>query len=188
MAMAWGIGKVPRPGSRPTAKPLLYLDVDGVLNPMSPCAPEGFRQQAIGALTITLSADHGTWLRELSDRYQLVWATTWEHDANEHIAPLIGLPKLPVVEFSTYQRQRGDPRFRIIQLFEMRKWAPILRHANGRPFAWIDDVIPMRIKRQSWPYRGILLVYVDPEEGLTRRHVNKLLAWSYTAVGGTTTA
>jgi len=31
--MSWGIGGIPRPGSRPSAKPMLYLDIDGVLNP-----------------------------------------------------------------------------------------------------------------------------------------------------------
>ncbi|GAA2455298.1 hypothetical protein GCM10010191_88020 [Actinomadura vinacea] len=176
--MAWGIGAVPRPGTRPTAKPLLYLDVDGVLNPLSPSEPERFVQHSIGDLTVRLSSEHGAWLRELADHYELIWATTWEHHANEHLGPLLGLPDLPVVEFSTYRRQRGDPRFRIIQLLETHKWAPILRHADGRSFAWIDDVIPMRIKRQAWPYRGIKLVHVDSREGITRRHLDDLLAWS----------
>jgi hypothetical protein len=157
---------------------LLYLDIDGVLNPLSPADPKQFARHTIEGLTVNLSSEHGVWLRELADRYKLVWATTWEHDANKHVGPLLGLPELPVVEFSTYRRQPGDPRFRIIQLLEMRKWAPILRHADGRPFAWIDDVIPLRIKRQALPYRGIKLVHVNPYEGVTRDHVDKLLAWS----------
>lgn len=175
--MAWGIGGVPRPGSRRAARPLLFLDIDGVLNPLSP-DPEQFTQHPVDAFTVNISAEHGTWLKELADRFELVWATTWEHHANEHIGPLLGLPELPVVEFSTYRRQPGDPRFRIIQLLDARKWAPILRHADGRPFAWIDDVIPMRIKRQALPYRGIKLIHVNPHDGLTRHHVDKLLAWS----------
>lgn len=176
--LAWGIGGVPRPGSRPAGRPLLYLDIDGVLNPLSPPDPEQFTQHTIDGLTVNISSEHGAWLRELSDRYELVWATTWEHHANEHVGPLLGLPELPVVEFSTYRRKPSDPRFRIIQLLEMRKWAPILRHADGRSFAWIDDVIPMRIKRQALPYRGIKLIHVNPHDGVTRHHVDKLLAWS----------
>ncbi|MCO6000036.1 HAD domain-containing protein [Actinoallomurus rhizosphaericola] len=173
--MALGIGGVPRPGSRPATRPLLYVDIDGVLNPTSD--REGFTAHRIGRLSVRLSPLHGDWLRELAGRYDLVWATTWEHDANTHVGPLLGLPELPVVEFSAYRRRRDDPRFPIIQLFEMAKWAPILRHADGRPFAWIDDVIPARIRRQAWPYRGILLVPVDPRQGLTRRHVDRLLTW-----------
>jgi hypothetical protein len=30
---------------------------------------------------------------------QLVWATTWMADANDLVAPRLGLPELPVVEF-----------------------------------------------------------------------------------------
>ncbi|MGH3381442.1 MAG: HAD domain-containing protein [Actinoallomurus sp.] len=176
--MSWGIGSVPRPGSRPAPKPLLYLDVDGVLNPLSPNDPHSFTEHVIDTLTVRISTEHGAWLRELADRYQLVWATTWEAEANEHLAPLLGLPDLPVVSFSTYERRRGDPRFRVIQLLEMRKWAPILRHADGRPFAWLDDVIPLHARRQACPYRKALLVPVDPWEGLTRRHVDRLLAWN----------
>ncbi|MCO6004245.1 hypothetical protein NE236_04565 [Actinoallomurus purpureus] len=40
--MAWGIGGVLRPGSRPATRPLLYVDVDGVLNPMSPANHDAF--------------------------------------------------------------------------------------------------------------------------------------------------
>lgn len=176
--MGWGIRGVPRPGSRAAANPLLYVDIDGVLNPQSPRHPHHFAEHMVGAATVKVSSQHGDWLRELADHYELVWATLWEHNANEHMSPLLSLPELPVVEFSRYRRQKGDPRFRAAQLFEMRKWAAILRHADGRPFAWIDDVIPTRIKRQAWSCRGILLVAVDPREGLTRRHVDKLLAWS----------
>lgn len=156
---------------------MLYLDIDGVLNPISP-DPGQFTQHTIDALTVSISSEHGVWLKELAECYELVWATTWEHHANEHVGPLLGLPELPVVEFSTYRSQPGDPRFRIIQLLEMRKWAPILRHADGRPFAWIDDVIPMRIKRQALPYREIKLIHVNPYDGVRRHHVDKLLAWS----------
>lgn len=102
--MAWGIGRVRRPGSRPVAWPLLYLDIDGVLNPLSP-DPVQFTEHTIDALTVNLSPEHGAWLKELAECYELVWATTWEHHANEHVGPLLGLPELPVVEFSTYQRQ-----------------------------------------------------------------------------------
>ncbi|GAB3960282.1 HAD domain-containing protein [Actinoallomurus acanthiterrae] len=161
----------------PAAKPLLYVDIDGVLNPTDPANGDGFTAHTIGVLTVRLSEEHGAWLRELADRYDLVWASTWEHRANEYVAPLLGLPELPVVEFSAYRRRRDDPGFPILELFEMAKWAPLLRHADGRPFAWVDDVIPARIKRQAWPYRGILLVRVDPRHGLTRHHVDRLLAW-----------
>ncbi|WP_433332160.1 hypothetical protein [Spirillospora sp. CA-294931] len=98
--MPWALGNVPRPGTSPNTRPVLYLDIDGVL------------------------------------------------------------------------------RTGVMQIAETRKWAPILRHANGRRFAWLDDVIPFRLKRQAWPHRGILLIRVDPWTGLTERHVSRLHRWA----------
>jgi hypothetical protein len=88
-------------------RPLLYLDIDGVLNPVCPTA--AFTAHDILDYTVLLCDDHPAWLRELADMYTLVWATTWEHDANRHIAPLLGLDPLPVVELSGYRPRPDDP-------------------------------------------------------------------------------
>ncbi|MEU8119739.1 HAD domain-containing protein [Spirillospora sp. NPDC049024] len=167
---------MPRPGSR-GARPLLYLDVDGVLNPEAPVA--GFAEHAVGRLTVRINPAHAAWLRDLSVPYDLVWATTWEEHANRYIGPLLDLPRLPHVAISDYVPRPGDPRTPLLQLPRMRKWAPILRHADGRPFAWVDDVIPLTVRRQALPYRrGLRLVPVRPHEGLTRRHVDGLQRWA----------
>ncbi|MCW2947356.1 MAG: hypothetical protein JWR24_4073, partial [Actinoallomurus sp.] len=72
--MEWGIRGVPRPGSRAAANPLLYVDIDGVLNPRSPRHPHHFAEHTVGAATVKVSSQHGDWLRELADHYELVWA------------------------------------------------------------------------------------------------------------------
>ncbi|MFJ4675087.1 MULTISPECIES: HAD domain-containing protein [unclassified Kitasatospora] len=156
-------------------KPLLYLDVDGVLNPVFPSPDDDFDAHTLLGYSVLLSPRHGDWLRELADRYELVWATTWEERANEHIAPLLGLPELPVVVFSGYVPQPGDPRVPLMELFSAAKWAPILRHAQGRPFAWVDDCIPPRLVRRSVLRADRLLLPVDPAQGLQREHVERLL-------------
>ncbi|MFJ3791166.1 HAD domain-containing protein [Kitasatospora sp. NPDC090091] len=157
-------------------KPLLFLDVDGVLNPVCPDPDGDFDTHTLLGYTVLLSARHGEWLRELAASYELVWATTWEEEANTHIAPAIGLPALPVVRFTGYVPQPGDPRLRLMELFSARKWAPLLRYAGGRPFAWVDDVIPPRLVRGSLFRRDRLLLPIDPGQGLERRHVDRLLA------------
>ncbi|RKE22852.1 HAD domain-containing protein [Streptomyces sp. TLI_171] len=156
-------------------KPLLYLDVDGVLNPVFPHPDDGFDPHTLLGYSVLLSPRHGEWLRELAAHYELVWATTWEEQANAHIAPLLGLPELPVVVFSGYVPQPGDPRVPLMELFSAHKWAPILRHAQGRPFAWVDDCIPPRLVRRSVLRADRVLLRIDPAHGLRREHVDRLL-------------
>ncbi|MFD8787737.1 HAD domain-containing protein [Kitasatospora sp. NPDC059599] len=157
-------------------KPLLFLDVDGVLNPVCPDPDAGFDTHALFGYSVLLSTRHGAWLRELAGTYELVWATTWEEHANTHVAPLIGLDPLPVVRLAGYVPQPGDPRVPLMELFSAAKWAPLLRYAGGRPFAWVDDVIPARLVRRSLWRRDRLLLPIDPGQGLERRHVDRLLA------------
>ncbi|MGW4379510.1 HAD domain-containing protein [Kitasatospora sp. NPDC004531] len=156
-------------------KPLLYVDVDGVLNPVFPHPDEDFDSHTLLGYSVLLSPRHGEWLRELADHYDLVWATTWEFEANRYIAPLLGLPELPVVKFSGYVPQPGDPRVPLMELFSAFKWAPLLRYAEGRPFAWVDDLIPSRLVRRSLLRPDRLLMPIDPAQGLRREHVDRLL-------------
>ncbi|TDD83396.1 HAD domain-containing protein [Actinomadura rubrisoli] len=173
------LGDVPRPGTRRGCRPVLYIDVDGVLNPDAPRDAARFGEHTAGRFTVRINPEHGDWLRELADRFDLVWATTWEAHANRYIGPLLGLPELPHVEFSAYDARPGDPRTPLLQIPRMRKWAPILRHADGRPFAWVDDVIPLTVRRQAFRYRRALrLVPVNAAEGLERRHVDGLWRWA----------
>ncbi|MGW6914585.1 HAD domain-containing protein [Kitasatospora sp. NPDC054939] len=148
----------------------------GSLNPVCPRPEAGFDSHTLLGYTVLLSARHGAWLHELAATYELVWATTWEEHANTHIAPAIGLPDLPYVRFTGYVPQPGDPRVPLMELFSAHKWAPLLRHAAGRPFAWVDDVIPARLVRRSLWRRDRLLLPIDPGQGLERRHVDRLLA------------
>ncbi|MEV6977217.1 HAD domain-containing protein [Kitasatospora sp. NPDC093806] len=157
-------------------KPLLFLDVDGVLNPVCPGPGDDFDTHTLLGYTVLLSTRHGDWLRELAEVYELTWATTWEADANTHIAPAIGLPELPVVRFAGYVPQPGDPRVPLMELFSAAKWAPLLRYAAGRPFAWVDDVITPRLRRNALWRRDRLLLPIDPGQGLERHHVDRLLA------------
>jgi hypothetical protein len=80
-----------------------------------------------------------------------------------------------VVEFTSYRTRPDDPKLPVLDLFAGRKWAPILRFAQGRPFAWVDDVIPERLVRRARWRRDRLLLPVDPAHGLRREHVDRLV-------------
>ncbi|WNV87907.1 hypothetical protein [Umezawaea sp. Da 62-37] len=64
---------------------------------------------------------------------RLVWATTWMDEANECIAPLLGLPTLPVLTWPDFPEDDHDARIGLHW-----KTRGILVCAAGLPFVWID--------------------------------------------------
>jgi hypothetical protein len=101
--------------------PLLFLDVDGVVLPF-------------GAEPEDLGPELGRRLAELPG--ELVWATAWEHGANEALAPRLGLPALPVVEWRVPTAEEDA-----LDVFFGLHWKTqqIVEWAAGRDFAWADD-------------------------------------------------
>lgn len=129
-------------------RPLLFLDVDGPLNPYAAepqKRPEGYitlrvpRENGEGAgwprprmrpLRVWLNPAHGPALLALG--YDICWATTWMGEANTWIGPTLGLPGLPFVDFGgALLNERPDGVH--------WKLGPLVEYADGRPFAWVDD-------------------------------------------------
>lgn len=72
----------------------------------------------------------------------LVWATAWMGDANDVIAPLLGLPALPVVDFEGLPGV-DDPVYGEADASAPVNWKTrkIVELAAGRTFVWVDDEI-----------------------------------------------
>lgn len=177
-------------------RPMLLIDVDGPLNPyaakptrrpegystyrMSPPAWVAERKAVmsllgmpgarIKPLSVWLNPDHGPALAALP--FTLVWATTWEQEANEYIGPVLGLPELPVI---TWPEERAEPDDGLFW-----KTPEIVAWAKGRPFAWIDDQITDADR--DWVracHDGpALLRYVDPAIGLAAQDFEALALWA----------
>ncbi|MGW4878643.1 hypothetical protein ACWEPI_18980 [Streptomyces sp. NPDC004262] len=120
------------------SRPLLFLDVDGPLNPYAAQPerrPEGYTTIRATVrpgrpLRVWLNPSHGPALLALG--YDLCWATTWTAEANRWIGPVVGLPELPYVDFgSALLTERPDGVH--------WKTAAIVVRSAGRPFAWVDD-------------------------------------------------
>jgi hypothetical protein len=150
--------------------PLFLLDVDGVLNPFAAqTCPPGYQEHELfgGEESVRLSAAHGPWLRELAARFELVWATAWEDEANRLLAPLLQLPELPVIAFPP------------ILFGDLDKLPAVADFAGCRPLAWVDDALSPEAHQwgASRPVPTLLLS-ADPAEGLTRSHIDKALRWA----------
>lgn len=160
------------------ARPILFLDVDGPLNPYAaggkarrrPGGYQTFRffanQPGNGwgkrGLLVWLNPEHGKQLLALP--FDLVWGTTWEALANKHIGPAIGLPELPVVRFG----------------FEGSKVPSLVRFAAGRPFAWVDDEIETSDRAYvAEEHAGPALLHsVSPRLGLLPADFDLLREWA----------
>ncbi|MEU8133478.1 hypothetical protein [Streptodolium elevatio] len=172
-------------------RPALYIDVDGPLNPYvsdSRHTPAGFTahrmkpeswvvqhpgkpRSSVEPLRVLLNPDHGPRLAAFEDVFELVWATAWGKDANEFIAPVLGLPQLAVITWpdvpdyraggAAAQRTPGPGG-------EFWKTVHLVAHAAGRPFVWLDDEITDLDEAYVRTHHGglALLHRVDRERGL----------------------
>ena len=97
-----------------------------------------------------------------------MWATGWEHHANEVLAPVFGLPPLPYICFD----EEAAPH-------EGWKLPSIRRYVGNHPFVWIDDDTSAEAHR--WAERRsapTLLLDIGADCGLGEFDVERLLAFA----------
>ncbi len=119
-------------------------------------------------LLARLDPEHGRHLAALP--CDLVWATTWMAEAKEVLAPRLGLPKLPVVDWPDDDDYGGRLHWKTRRLAE---WAA------GRRFVWVDDEI--READRTWVAANYsapaLLHRADPRRGLTDADFHAIGRW-----------
>ncbi len=178
-------------------RPVLLVDVDGPLNPyaakphrrpagygthrlLTPRweAAERYRLALWGLpderarpLRVWLNPDHGPALAALP--FDLVWATTWEEEANTYIAPVLGLPTLPFIAWRAPRPEApGGGLF--------WKTPEVVAWAKGRPFAWVDDEITDADRTWVDAHHDgpALLHWIDPRIGLATDDFAVLEEWA----------
>jgi len=160
----------------PAAKPILYVDVDGVISlwgfdPNS--RPDGAFAQVDG-IPHFLSAEAGAHLHALRDTFELVWCTGWEERADEHLPHALGRPSLKGLGHLVLDR----PARAGTSVAGHWKLAAVDAHAGGRPVAWIDDALDAAC--EAWAAARAaptLLVHTEPPRGLVAEHADLLRTW-----------
>jgi hypothetical protein len=157
--------------------PPLFLDVDGPLIPFGG-VPEEYQvwgpepDEHPGLARV--NPGHGERLRSFN--CELVWATAWEDNANQYVAPRLGLSALPVVTWpvAPIMQELEDERLGLHW-----KTRALVRYAAGRAFAWIDD--ELTAADQAWAMEHhpgpALLHRVDPVKGLADADFLALEQW-----------
>jgi hypothetical protein len=170
-------------------KPLLFVDVDGVISlfgfregyglapgdaPFSQCPPGGLH--SINGVMHYISSECGAHLLQLAERYELIWATGWEEAANDYLPHLLGLPgHLPFLTFEG-RVAAGSAHWKVDTIAD---------HAGDRALAWIDDNVDESCR--EWAAcrpAPTLIVETLRHEGMGQEHVELLLDWAAGLNGG----
>ncbi|MFJ9541569.1 HAD domain-containing protein [Streptomyces sp. NPDC101225] len=155
---------------------LLFLDVDGTLLPFG--AAQSYPSYEARFALPTAAGEHplvdrvdpalGARLTALG--CELVWATTWMDDANVCLAPWLGLPPLPLVDWPDEDELPAPLHW---------KTRPLVAWADGRAFVWVDDEITAADRDWVAAHHPApaLLHQVDHRYGLTERDFVVVEEW-----------
>lgn len=158
-------------------KPVLLVDIDGVLSPLGRVADDYVAVEVTG-VEVLVSPTTAGWLRELGEVFELHWASMWTDQADLYGA-LVGLPPLPYIDlFGCYWTKPDHVLTAKLPLVEQY----VAEELAARPVAWVDDHVWEDADR--WAFRRTafeaptLVVHVNGMEGLRRHQVARLLAWA----------
>jgi hypothetical protein len=152
-------------------RPLLLVDVDGVLSVFGPdidhadCVPA-----LVDGIPHFLSRSAAAALARIAPHFECVWCTGWEDRAEDHLPRLLGLPGgWPHLSFTDRPEDAAHWKLRAIDAFA----------GPDRPVAWIDDAHDERCRTWAAARPGpTLLVTTDPACGLTDGGADQLSAWA----------
>lgn len=184
-------------------KALLFLDIDGVLNGDSRRFSErhqvhvsaeelrssespfskNFTEEGL-TFDVNLDPRMRAWMDQLSQVFELVWASTWEHLANTYISPLLGLGELGVVEHSKFPPTPDEVAKHDVALW---KWRAIVPYAGGRPFCFVDDqagLLRQRLRSGKLFDGPSVPLVLSPRHGLTGTDLAHLLDFGTTHLLG----
>jgi hypothetical protein len=89
--------------SHETEKPLLFLDIDGVLSPFdAEQYPREYKRIKNSLRHLYLAKIHKDWILELANDFEIIWATGWGDKANSVIGYKLGIGSFPLLSFQNW--------------------------------------------------------------------------------------
>lgn len=149
-------------------KPILFLDVDGVINAFPPIKGEEVVQ--INGFPICIPPGTKERVAALVEVFEPVWATTWRKEAHPCFYGPLGLGEeaWPHIDFHTYK------------LLSIIEYAADIHLSSTilHPWVWIDDDGGWEMRELGLWHDKVktLVLEPDPAVGLTDEHVEKALA------------
>jgi len=169
------------PADRPENRPVLAIDVDGVLSLFGFDAPptsEAVRFELIDGTPHFISIAAAERVRRLCRCFDPVWATGWQERANDRLSLITGIGPLPVIEFDPRRESAGTAGTTAAHW----KVPAIDAYCGDRPLAWIDDSFDQSCFEwaDSREEAGspTLLVPTEPMIGLEEAQASVISDWA----------
>lgn len=172
-------------------KPILLVDVDGVLNVFGLAfdddnggmgEPNALLEKVFEAeagssgvyprfFVIRFPAGLTERMKRLAEHFDFAWATTWANQAPISIAPELGMGHdWPVIVWG------GGGRGATWKLDDVAKWVRI--NAVDRRVAWVDDDLHQDAESWATERGDTFLAVCIPDQGLDDAVADRLIAWA----------
>ena len=165
-------------------RPVLLLDVDGVLNAVRRDLPEGWRRGTFAGYVLSWDPTVVERLRTLHEtgRVELQWLTTWAEMADRLLAEPLGLPR----GLRTHARPEVAPTGFGGRLGAVAGWwklaaaRAVAAAEPGRRIVWIDDdLADQAADTREWLVANGQVLVVAPAvaTGLTHAELDRVESW-----------
>ena len=152
----------------PALKPIILLDIDGVLNPVA--RPGGGEMSLPG---LWLPEAKVSLVRRLAQCGRIAWVSTWPADQTASLESQLDLDVAPLRV--TLTLRAGDSDEPTPKLRSVRRWLTkmeLVGEADWDAVVWIDDVLgPDAREWASRHTQPVLLERPGPAQGMSEVHV-----------------
>jgi HAD domain in Swiss Army Knife RNA repair proteins len=154
-------------------KPVILLDIDGVLNP-SVCPGSGGDRPVL-----LLSNEKRALVRRLARSGRITWVSTWPADVVAGLEAQLGLETEPLRVTMVFRPADADsptPKLTSVTRWLYRMSAT--EESDWDSVVWIDDALGTDAKKWATEHdQPVHLEQPDPDNGLTEEHVVRIEAF-----------